>query len=99
MPQSHVQGEGARGRVSHDAQGGAGTTSVLGGRVGGASIGVSGAAALNCDVRLLRPTRHRSSNGDGGEVTAVVILRDVTPARLVAGVPAATRRGAPLSPH
>jgi DNA-binding NarL/FixJ family response regulator len=62
-------------------------------------IGVSGGPAPNCDVRLLRPPRDRSSNGNGGEVTAVVILRDVTPARVVAGVRAATRSGGPLSPE
>ena len=72
---------------------------MLGGSVDGASVGVPGAPALNCDVRLLRPARHRSSNGNGGEVTAVVILRDVTPARVVAGVRAATRSGGPLSPE
>jgi DNA-binding CsgD family transcriptional regulator len=99
MQHSEVQGERAQGRVNHDAQGGAGGASVVGDRVDGASLGVSGAPALNCDVRLLRRTRHRSSNGDGGEVTAVVILRDVTPARVVAGVRAATRSGGPLSPE
>jgi DNA-binding CsgD family transcriptional regulator len=99
MAHSEVQEERAHGRVDHDANGGAGKTSVFGGRVDGASLGVSGAAALHCDVRLLRPTRHRSSNRDGGEVTAVVILRDVTPARVVAGVRAATRSGGPLSPE
>jgi len=99
MQQGQVQEEGSQGRVNHRAQGGAGKTSVLGGRVNGAPAGVSGAPALNCDLRLLRPTRHRSSNGDGGEVTAVVILRDVTPARVVAGVRAATRSGGPLSPE
>ena len=72
---------------------------MLGGSVDGASVGLPGAPALNCDVRLLRPARHRSSNGNGGEVTAVVILRDVTPARVVAGVRAATRSGGPLSPE
>ena len=99
MQRSQVQGEGSQGRVNHGAQGGAGKTSVFGGRVDGASVGASGAPAPNCDVRLLRPTRHRSSNGDGGAVTAVVILRDVTPARVVAGVRAATRSGGPLSPE
>ena len=99
MQESHVQREGAQGRVNHDARSGAGKTSVFGGGVDGASSGVSGAPALNCDVRLLRPTRHRSAKGDGGEVTAVVILRDVTPARVVAGVRAATRSGGPLSPE
>jgi DNA-binding CsgD family transcriptional regulator len=105
MQHSDVQGEGAQERLNHDASGGAGKTSVFGDRVDGALVGVSGAPALNCDVRLLRPTRRRSangngsSNGDDGEVTAVVILRDVTPARVVAGVRAATRSGGPLSPE
>src|SRR5262249_51570619 len=105
MQHSEVQGEGAQERANHEASDGAGKTSVFGGRMDGALVGVSGAPALNCDVRLLRPTRDRSangngsSNGDGGEVTAVVILRDVTPARVVAGVRAATRSGGPLSPE
>jgi DNA-binding CsgD family transcriptional regulator len=72
---------------------------MLAGRVDGPSFGVSAAPTLNCDVRLLRAARHPSSNGEGGEVTAVVILRDVTPARVVAGVRAATRSGGPLSPE
>jgi DNA-binding CsgD family transcriptional regulator len=97
--QSQVQEESSRGRVNRGALGGAGETSMFGGSVGEASVGVSRAPALNCDVRLLRPTRDRSSNGDSGEVTAVVILRDVTPARVVAGVRAATRSGGPLSPE
>jgi DNA-binding CsgD family transcriptional regulator len=99
MQQSQVQGEGAQRRVNHDARDAAAKTSVTGGRVDGSSVGVSGAPELNCDVRLLRPTRHRSSSGDGGEVTAVVILRDVRAARVVAGVRAATRSGGPLSPE
>jgi DNA-binding CsgD family transcriptional regulator len=85
--------------VDRDAQGDADKTSLLAGTVDGPSFGVSAAPTLNCDVRLLRPARHPSYNGEGGEVTAVVILRDVTPARVVAGVRAATRSGGPLSPE
>jgi DNA-binding CsgD family transcriptional regulator len=62
-----------------------------------------------CDVRLIRSRSNgngsaRSSAGrslwswDGGEITAVLILRDATPARVVSCVRAATRGGS-ISPE
>jgi DNA-binding NarL/FixJ family response regulator len=57
-----------------------------------------------CDVRLVRSVRepfadqHWQSDG-GGEVTAVVILRDATPSRVVSCVRAATRSGGSISPE
>lgn len=72
-----------------------------------ASRRAPGAPAGRCDVRLVRPApetpdRPEPSNGqvwrtDGGEVTAVVILRDATPSRLVSCVRAATRGGGSIS--
>ncbi len=75
-------------------------------KVDGAGIDQEGAPAGRCDVRLLHSVRGRSAErslesdrGDGGrEVTAVVILRDATPASVVSCVRAATR-GGPISPE
>jgi DNA-binding CsgD family transcriptional regulator len=61
----------------------------------------AGAPARRCDVRLVRSVRDPSAEqawgSDGGEVTAVVILRDVTPSRVVSTVRAATSGGGSIS--
>jgi DNA-binding CsgD family transcriptional regulator len=55
----------------------------------------AGTPARRCDVRLVRsarkPTDEEGGAVDGGEVTAVVILRDATPSRVMRCVRAATR--------
>jgi len=64
-------------------------------------VDAAGAPAHRCDVRLVRSAREASAEesweSDGGEVTAVVILRDVTPSRVLRCVRAATRGGASIS--
>jgi len=77
-------------------------------KVGGATADASGEPTHSCDVRLVRSMREQSdgqslssdglSSGDG-EVTAVVILRDATPSRVVSCVRAATRGGGVISPE
>jgi DNA-binding NarL/FixJ family response regulator len=66
-------------------------------------VDAAGAPARRCDVRLVRSVRDPSAEGswdaDGGEVTAVVILRDVTPSRVLRCVRAATRGGGSISPE
>ncbi|HUB73231.1 MAG TPA: response regulator transcription factor [Solirubrobacteraceae bacterium] len=56
------------------------------------------------DVRLVRSVREVSRREgsratDAGEVTAVVVLRDASPSRVVSCVRAATRDGASISPE
>jgi DNA-binding NarL/FixJ family response regulator len=56
------------------------------------------------DVRLVRSVRDVSRREgsratDAGEVTAVVVLRDASPSRVVSCVRAATRDGASISPE
>jgi len=56
------------------------------------------------DVRLVRSVRagsgrEGSRRPDAGEVTAVVVLRDASPSRVVSCVRAATRGGASISPE
>jgi DNA-binding CsgD family transcriptional regulator len=62
----------------------------------------SSASTRRCDVRLVRSV-HNSPAEQGwdcdGEVTAVVILRDATPSRVVSCVRAATRGGGSISPE
>ncbi len=64
-------------------------------------VDAAGAPAHRCDVRLVRSARRpKDEEGwdvDGGEVTAVVILRDVTPSRVVRCVRAATRGAGSIS--
>ena len=66
-------------------------------------VDAAGAPTHRCDVRLVRSAREASAekswDSDGGEVTAVVILRDVTPSRVTRCVRAATRGGASISPE
>jgi DNA-binding CsgD family transcriptional regulator len=68
-----------------------------------------GVPPRRCDVRLIRPPANGNGSAessaarslwswDGGEVTAVLILRDATPARVVSCVRAATRGGS-ISPE
>jgi DNA-binding CsgD family transcriptional regulator len=65
-------------------------------------VEADGPSARSCDVRLMRslrdPAAQRPWGADGSEVTAVVILRDVTPSRVVSCVRAATRGGS-ISPE
>jgi DNA-binding CsgD family transcriptional regulator len=59
-------------------------------------------AARRCDVRLVRSVRNPPTEPEwdvDGEVTAVVILRDATPSRVVSCVRAATRGGGSISPE
>jgi DNA-binding CsgD family transcriptional regulator len=64
-------------------------------------VDAAGAPARRCDVRLVRSVRDSSAeqvwDSDGGEVTAVLILRDVTPSRVVSTVRAATSGGGSIS--
>jgi DNA-binding CsgD family transcriptional regulator len=98
---------GARRSLSRDTQGHA-RRPVLVVKVGGATPDAAGEPTHSCDVRLVRTMPDQpddqasSSDGlsyDGGEVTAVVILRDVTPSRVVSCVRAATRGGGVISPE
>ena len=77
-------------------------------KVGGATADAAGEPTHSCDVRLVRSMREQSDDqslssdglsSDGGEVTAVVILRDATPSRVVSCVRAATRGGGVISPE
>jgi len=71
-------------------------------KVGGASADAAGERTHSCDVRLLRSMREQPDDqlfsSNGGEVTAVVILRDATPSSVVSCVRAATRGGGVISP-
>jgi DNA-binding NarL/FixJ family response regulator len=64
-------------------------------------VDAAGAPARRCDVRLVRSvgdaTTEQAWDSYGGEVTAVVILRDVTPSRVVSTVRAATSGGGSIS--
>jgi DNA-binding CsgD family transcriptional regulator len=63
-------------------------------------VDAGGAPTHRCDVRLVRSAREASAEeswGSDGEVTAVVILRDATPSRVMRCVRAATRGGASIS--
>ncbi len=64
-------------------------------------VDAAGVPMRRCDVRLVRSVRDpaggHASDSDGGCVTAVVILRDVTPSRLVSLVQAVTRDNRSLS--
>lgn len=78
-------------------------------KVGGATADAAGGEPTHsCDVRLVRSMRDQSDDQalspdglspDDGEVTAVVILRDATPSRVVSCVRAATRGGGVISPE
>jgi len=78
-------------------------------RVDVAGSEAADARAGRCDVRLVRsvphppngpgPSSDQSWSSDGGEVTAVVILRDATPSRVVSCVRAATRGRGSISPE
>jgi DNA-binding CsgD family transcriptional regulator len=63
----------------------------------------AGAPARRCDVRLVRSVRDPSADhaweSEASEVTAVVILRDVTPSRVASFVQAATDGGGSISPE
>ncbi len=64
-------------------------------------LDAAGVPMRRCDVRLVRSVRDGSGgqewDSDGGRVTAVVILRDVTPSRLASLVQAVTREHGSLS--
>jgi DNA-binding CsgD family transcriptional regulator len=64
-------------------------------------IDAAGAPAHRCDVRLVRsartPTDDDGGDADAGQVTAVVILRDATPSRVMRCVRAATRGAGSIS--
>lgn len=98
---------GSHGSSSRATQGGA-RRPVLVVKVGGATADAAGEPTHSCDVRLVRSMRDQSDDqslgsdglsSDGGEVTAVVILRDATPSRVVSCVRAATRGGGVISPE
>jgi DNA-binding CsgD family transcriptional regulator len=97
---------GSHGISSRATQGGA-RRPVLVVKVGGATADAAGEPTHSCDVRLVRSMRDQSADqslsadglsSDGGELTAVVILRDATPSRVVSCVRAATRGGV-ISPE
>jgi DNA-binding NarL/FixJ family response regulator len=64
-------------------------------------VDAAGAQAHRCDVRLVRsarkPTDDDGCDADAGQVTAVVILRDATPSRVMRCVRAATRGAGSIS--
>ena len=66
-------------------------------------VGAGDVPTGSCDVRLVRPPDDSIQAGslelDDGEVTGVVILRNVTPARVVSCVRAATAGGGSISPE
>jgi DNA-binding CsgD family transcriptional regulator len=65
-------------------------------KVDAATVGPEGEPAHQCEVTLVRSLREsngQQSDADGGELTAVVILRDATISHLVSCVRAATRGG------
>jgi DNA-binding CsgD family transcriptional regulator len=68
-----------------------------------AGIDAPGAPTRHCDVRLVRSVHNtpaeESWHADGGEVTAVLLLRALPPSRLVSCVRAATRAGGAISPE
>ena len=68
-----------------------------------AGIDGPGAPTRRCDVRLVRSVDNtladQSWHSDGGEVTAVLLLRALPPSRLVSCVRAATRDGGSISPE
>ncbi|HEY4811694.1 MAG TPA: response regulator transcription factor [Solirubrobacteraceae bacterium] len=98
---------GSHGRSSRGAQGRA-RRPVLVVKVGGATADATGETTHSCDVQLVRSMHDQSDDqslsadrlsSDDGEVTAVVILRDATPSRVVSCVRAATRGGGAISPE
>jgi DNA-binding CsgD family transcriptional regulator len=66
-------------------------------------VDAAGAPTRRCDVRLVRSVRDPSTDhawdAEGSEITAVVILRDVTPSRVASFVQAATDGGGSISPE
>jgi DNA-binding CsgD family transcriptional regulator len=73
--------------------------------VDAAGIAEEDAPARRCDVRLIGcvrdRARHTNGNGNGGgsELSAVLVLRALTPSRLLSCVRAVTRGGASLPPE
>jgi DNA-binding CsgD family transcriptional regulator len=65
-------------------------------------VDAAGAPTRRCDVRLVRSVRDPSADhawdAEGSEITAVVILRDVTPSRVASFVQAATDGNGSISP-
>jgi DNA-binding CsgD family transcriptional regulator len=69
-----------------------------------AGVDSPGAGARRFDMRMVRspainPQLDRSLDSGDGEITAVLILRDLTPSRLASCVRAATRAGGSISPE
>ncbi len=66
-------------------------------------VDAAGAPTRRCDVRLVRSVRDPSADhawdAEGSEITAVVILRDVTPSRVASFVQAATDGDGTISPE
>jgi DNA-binding CsgD family transcriptional regulator len=72
-------------------------------------IAEEGAPARRCDLRLIESVRdklpahgERSSNGErssDGELSAVLVLRALTPSRLLSCIRAVTRSGASMPPE
>lgn len=66
-------------------------------------VDAAGAPTRRCDVRLVRSVRDPAADhawdAEGSEITAVVILRDVTPSRVASFVQAATDGGGSISPE
>lgn len=66
-------------------------------------VDADGAPTRRCDVRLVRSVRDPSADhawdAEGSEITAVVILRDVTPSRVASFVQAATDGDGSISPE
>jgi DNA-binding CsgD family transcriptional regulator len=69
--------------------------------VDAAGIAQESAPARRCDVRLIGSVRDRTplNGADDGELSAVLVLRALTPARLLSCVRAVTRNGASLPPE
>jgi DNA-binding CsgD family transcriptional regulator len=66
-------------------------------------VDAAGAPTRRCDVRLVRSVRDPSADhawdAEGSEITAVVILRDVTSSRVASFVQAATDGDGTISPE
>jgi DNA-binding NarL/FixJ family response regulator len=93
----------SHGRASRDTHGGT-PRPVLVVKVDVAGAEQDGARTRHCDVRLVRSMQEPAAaeqplDADGGEVTAVVILRDATPSHVLSCVRAATRGGGAIAPE
>ncbi len=94
---SATLGDSPAERASHSTLGGVRPPVVI---VKLPVVDAGGAPAHRCDVRLVRSAcqaQDEEGRAEQGEVTAVVILRDVTPSRVMRCVRAATRGAGSIS--